>query len=174
MKNSFFKKTIIIFLLFSIISNAQNNYDKGNEFLKQGDNISALIEFTAGILLNPYDWRLFQARAYTRELSGNFIEALKDVNQALELNPKHLNIKSLSTRARIYQKKGDFLKALEDYNYLIEYFPNDFQTKIGIFHLDRGKCLLYTNNKNEACLDFVESRKRRMADAHHFIDKFCN
>ena len=163
-----------LFLLISSIVYAQNNYEKGNKYLNNGDLTNALIEFSAGIIKNPYDWRLFQARAYAREQSGNFIEALKDVNQALELNPKHLNMQSLSTRARIYQKNGDFLKAIEDYNYLIEYFPNDFQTKIGIFHLDRGKCLLYANKKTEACFDFVESRKRRMADAQHFIDKFCN
>ena len=167
------KNIILIILLSSTFINAQNNYDKGNKFLNDDDYLSALIEFTAGIIVNPYDWKLYQARAYTHKVMVNYDAALNDVNKALELNPKHLNVGSLNTRADIYLKKGEYQKAIKDYDYLINYFPNYFETKIGKFHLDRGKCLLYSNNKNEACLDFIESRKRRLNDAQHFIDKFC-
>lgn len=168
------KKRFTVFLVISSIVNAQNNYEKGNKYLNNGDLTNALIEFSAGIIKNPYDWKLYQARAYTNEQSQNFEEALNDANKALELNPRQFNLSSLFTRGRILLKKGDYVKAIEDFSYLIQYFPNDFQNKIGIFHLNRAKSYLYSNQKNNACIDFLESRKRKMSDAQHFIDKFCN
>jgi len=162
---------IIPHVLFS--QTAQEHYTKGVEYAKDQKKTLALIEYGLAIEANPYDWHFYNSRAWINYEIKDLQSALKDINNALKLHPKHLNSHSLGIRAKIYLELQQYSEAIEDFTYIINYFNEEFATVIGVTHMDRGKAYLYSKQKQLACIDFRESVKRGMNDSQHFINSFC-
>jgi tetratricopeptide (TPR) repeat protein len=173
-------KALIIFLFLIFISfsancqTAESYFEEGRKYSESKNYAMAQISFSMAIQLNPYEWNYYQRRSWVLYETKSYEKALEDINMALKLKPKHENYNGLSIRSRIYLDMRNYKFAIEDLDYMIDYFPNEFATKFGICHLDRGKAFLYSGLKVEACNDFHESLSRRMADAEHFIKEFCN
>lgn len=173
------KNNIILVLFIGIVNlcdgqSAEEHYKKGIQYAESKNFVEARLSYTVAISKNPYEWHYYQSRSYAFFVTKNDTNALKDINMALKLKPKHENEDCLSLRAKILIDMRNYLAAIEDLTYIIDYFPENFQTKYGLVHLDRGKAFLYSGLKDKACLDFKESLLRKMGDAKKFIDEFCN
>ena len=173
------KKNIIrVLFIFSINlcngQSADDYYLEGIKFAESNNFTKAFISYSVAIIKNPYEWHYYQSRSYASFVTKDNINALKDINMALKLKPKHENVGCLSLRARILIDMRNYIEAINDLTYIIDYFPEEFGTKYGDVHLNRGKAFLYSGQKDKACLDFNESLFRHMFDAKKFIDEFCN
>lgn len=172
-------KSILIIFLFigfqqvSLGQDAEEYFNQGKKYAEANNFSMAVLSYTFAISKNPYEWHYYQSRSYANFVIKDNRNALADINMALKLKPKHENVACLSSRARILIDMREYSSAIEDLNYIIDYFPSDFQSKIGIIHLDRGKAYLYSGQKEKACKDFNESLSRQMGDAKNFIKEFC-
>lgn len=173
-------KVISSFLLLIVISfssrgqTAESFYNEGVKYAESKNYAMAQVSYSMAIHLNPYEWNYYQKRSWLYYETKSYDEALEDVNMALKLKPKYENYNCLSIRSKIFLEMRNYKSAIEDLDYMIDYFPNEFATKIGVSHLDRGKAYLYSGLKSEACIDFHESLSRKMGDAGSFIKEFCN
>jgi tetratricopeptide (TPR) repeat protein len=173
------KTTAILVLFIGVINlcsgqSAEDYYKKGIQYAESKNFVEAILSYTLAISKNPYEWHYYQSRSYAYFVTKDNSNALKDINMALNLKPKYENVDCLSLRARILIEMRSYVEAIVDLTYIIDYFPEDFQTKYGLVHLDRGKAFLYSGQKDKACLDFNESLLRKMSDAQKFIDEFCH
>jgi tetratricopeptide (TPR) repeat protein len=172
------KNIILVLFIFSInlcnSQSADDYYLEGIQFAESNNFTKAIISYSVAIIKNPYEWHYYQSRSSASFVTKDYINALKDINMSLKLKPKHENVDCLSLRARILIEMRNYIEAIEDLTYIIDYFPEEFQTKYGDVHMNRGKAFLYLGQKDKACLDFNESLFRHMFDAKKFIDEFCN
>ena len=173
------KKNIIrVLFIFSINlcngQSADDYYLEGIKFAESNNFTKAFISYSVAIIKNPYEWHYYQSRSYASFVTKDNINALKDINMALKLKPKHENAGCLYRRAVILIEMRNYLSAIEDLTYILDYIPEELEVKIGVIHLYRGKAFLYSGQKDKACVDFNESLFRHMGDAKKFIDEFCN
>lgn len=164
---------LMFFCNMLVAQTAEDYFKKGKVFADSSNFTQASIFFTLAIKLSPYDWRYYKSRSWAYYNLKDLKLAIYDINTCLDLKPKHENPDALYSRGNLLLEVGDYSKSIEDWSYLIKYFPNEFYVKIGIAHLFRGRALLYSNKKDDACVDFYESSKRRMHDANEYILKYC-
>lgn len=126
---------------------AQEDFNKGLEYLNTGNNDEAIRYFTKAIEINPNDAVSYNKRsdAYIRE--NNYDQAILDSTKAIEINPKYSD--AYCNRGFAYENKGNFNKAILDYNKAIEINPKDANAYFfrGIFYSKRG-------NRDKATADF--------------------
>ena len=126
MKNLFFKKTILTFLLFSIISNAQNNYDKGidpnfvNAYIARGlskidlkDYEGAIADYDKAILIDTDNAISYNNRAIAKRKLEDYIGAIADYTKAIELDPEYES--AYLNRGLSREKLGDLKGACKDW-----------------------------------------------------------
>jgi tetratricopeptide (TPR) repeat protein len=173
------KRKIYISILFlfwynnGVAQTAEDYFKRGKVYADSSDFTQASILFTLAIKLNPYDWRYYKSRSWAFYNLKDLKLAIHDINTCLDLKPNHENPDALYSRGKLLLEFGNYSKSIEDWSYLIKYFPNEFIVKVGLAHLFRGKALLYSNKKDDACVDFHESSTRRMHDANEYILKYC-
>jgi len=173
-------KIIFTFLLFFIVNNslysqtAEDYFNKGKNFADSSDFLQAILYYSKAIQLNPYDWRVYQKRAWAHYKTKDLKLAIEYLDVCLDLKPKYENLDALNLRGKFLLENGNYNSSIDDWSYVISSFSNEFVVKHGIAHFFRGQAYLYSNQKVKACLDFNESYNRRMADAKNFIEKFCN
>ncbi len=100
-------------------------------------------------------------------ISGNYSNAIEEINSAIKLNPNNANY--FYVRGTAYQKSNELLKALTDYKQALKINPKhiDAIMKCGIVY---GKL----NDKNKACDYFKLACTYGDSEGCKVTSKFCN
>jgi len=113
---SFFIVALLAFLLVGCIESfdaeAEEHFDQGMEYVLQGNNTSAIEEFTKAIEIDPGYYYAYYNRALSYYRSRNLVNALADYNKAIELHPD--NVYWTIERGFLHMEIGDREKALID------------------------------------------------------------
>jgi Flp pilus assembly protein TadD len=100
-------------------------------------------------------------------ISGNYANALEEINNAIKLNPNNANY--FYVRGIAYQKSNELIKALNDYKQALKLNPRhiDAIMKCGIVY---GKL----NDENKACDYFKLACTYGDSEGCKITSKFCN
>ena len=92
----------------------------------------------------------YTANGISHLAAGLYLEALKDFNQAIKLNPNNVN--AYMNRGIVYTQLEQHQKALEDYNHAIELDP-----KYAQIYVNRGALYSYLGHHQRALEDFNQA-----------------
>jgi tetratricopeptide (TPR) repeat protein len=123
---------------------------RGLFFQISGAHREAVEDFTKGISYRA-EALLYQHRSVSFREEGRFSEALKDINVAIEKDPK--NIMFFDARAVIYEKMKDFENARKDRHHVIELNPEDYQSYVNYFTSARSYRRELNFDRNSILLD---------------------
>jgi tetratricopeptide (TPR) repeat protein len=96
----------------SFDAEAEEHFWQGIEYTRQGNNDSAMEEFTKAIEIDPDYYYAYYNRALAYYKKGEFENSLSDYNKAIELNPD--NPYWTIERGFLHMKLGDREKAIID------------------------------------------------------------
>ena len=101
---------------------AQEYYNRGNIYGKQGNLTQAISDYTKAIEINPKYTEAYYNRGNTYEKQGNLTQAISDYTKAIEINPKYTA--AYCNRGNAYQTQGNLKEAISDYTKALEINPN--------------------------------------------------
>ena len=101
---------------------AQEYYNRGNIYGKQGNLTQAISDYTKAIEVNPNYTEAYYNRGNTYEKQGNLTQAISDYTKAIEINPKYAA--AYCNRGNAYQTQGNLKEAISDYTKALEINPN--------------------------------------------------
>ena len=101
---------------------AQEYYNRGNIYGKQGNLTQAISDYTKAIEINPKYTEDYYNRGNTYEKQGNLTQAISDYTKAIEINPKYTA--AYCNRGNAYQTQGNLKEAISDYTKALEINPN--------------------------------------------------
>lgn len=87
-------------------------FDKGMDYLKEGDHDKALIEFNKVIEINPNLGIAYSYRAFLYARKGELVKSLSDYSKAIEISPD--NAKAYGNRGVVYYDMKEYDKAWAD------------------------------------------------------------
>jgi len=96
---------------------------RGNAWLKSGDTVRALDDYTRAINLRANRAELYNSRGYVYAERGETEKAIADFNQALILKPVYAD--ALANRSRAYYRIGDYAKTIDDCTRLLALEPEN-------------------------------------------------
>lgn len=120
---------------------------KGLEYSKQGDNDSAIEEFTKAIASDPSSANAYYGRAYAYYKNGKLKESVSDFDKVITLDPASAD--AYYNRALALYKMGSFDAAIADYNKVLEINPNAIDALYG-----RGLAYFKKNDIKQALSDY--------------------
>ncbi len=94
----------------------------GDRLMNAGYHGDALRVFTAVIDQQPAYAEAWNRRATLHYLMGNFAESVSDIDQTLNLEPRHFG--ALSGLGLVYLQQNNLLKAREAFESLLSIHPN--------------------------------------------------
>ena len=97
-------------------------FDKGNQFMDNGDFDAAIKLFSETIELSPDFAEAWNKRATVYFLQGELEKSIADIDRTLELEPQHFG--ALDGLAEIYLIKNDLLSAATIYKRILEIIPS--------------------------------------------------
>ena len=103
---------LLVGCLPSFDAKAEEHFYQGIEYTRQGDNSSAIDEFTKAIEIDPTYHFAYYNRALAYYRIGNLESSLVDYNKAIELQPD--NVYWTLERGFLHIKLGDKDKAIID------------------------------------------------------------
>ncbi len=115
--------------------------DQSIAYMNKGDYITSLRLLDYIVNKVPKFAEGWNIRATLHYLMMNYELSIIDINQTLELNPRHFG--ALNGLALIYENKGQKIKALEAYEAVFKLSPNRFGVKGAI---ERLKQELFQNS----------------------------
>ena len=103
----------------AILISANDYFLLGNYNYDKGDCAQAITDYTYAISLNQNFAEAYNNRAYTYMMQNDYVNAIPDLNKAIEIRPNYIN--ALRNRGDIYNfyYQIDYQKALADYNKVI-------------------------------------------------------
>lgn len=114
--------------LYQNVIHSEEHKEKANNIFKSGNYQEAINEYTKLIEIDPqnknFNATIIANRALCYQKLGKDIEALDDMNKALELNNKY--VKGFLRRAIINMNLNNFEQAKYDYNRVLELEPRKF------------------------------------------------
>lgn len=116
--------------------------------------------FTQRIRANANDVDAYQYRSWAHQLKGDLDSALKDISEALRLNPLATHYHS---RGLIHAAKKDLDKAIEDYNEALRLDP-----KLGGVHYNRATAWNAKQDYAKAIDDFSEAIRLDSKDSEAY------
>ena len=159
------KRIAVIFLLLVFETNGSSQnlwYAQGESAFNSGDNQGAINSFTAGIGEYPGNAGLYIIRGLIYAKMGNYQQAIKDYDRAIELEPKSLFYRSKATP---YTDPGIYKQKLEDYDRAIKIYPKSLA-----FYL-RGNANTALNNYKQAILDYSDAIKSYSKNIEAYVDR---
>ena len=113
----------------SFDSEAEEHFNQGIEYRRQGNNDSALEEFTRAIELDPEYYFAYYNRALVHYQRGELESSLADYNMAIELRPD--NAYWTFERGFLRLQLGDREKAILDLERSLELgLPPDYKQRV--------------------------------------------
>ncbi|MEH2234849.1 tetratricopeptide repeat protein [Nostoc sp.] len=113
--------------------------------------------------INNAEQKLYQEGVNKYE-AGNYEEAVKDFNQAIELDPK--NALAYNRRGNAYYRLGDYEQAQADSSQAIALNPQDANA-----YFDRGFALSELGKYKEAIADYTEAIKLNYQNAYAYYGR---
>lgn len=92
---------------------AREFFNRGNQFLEQGDYDKAIADFTEVIRLNPQSDSAYLNRGNAYSDNNDYDKAIADYTEAIRLNPQYAD--AYYSRGDAYSDKKDYNKARADY-----------------------------------------------------------
>jgi len=102
-------------------------FNKGNQFMDNGDLDAAIKLFSETIELSPDFAEAWNKRATVYFLQGELEKSIADIDKTLELEPQHFG--ALDGLAEIYLIKNDLLGAAATYKRILEIIPSSKKSK---------------------------------------------
>ena len=99
-------------------SPAIEHYDRGYEYLQQGNFDLAIEEYTEAIALDPQFASAYNNRGFAYASQGDFDRAIADYDQAITLDPQLAD--AYGNRGIAYANKGDFDRSIVDVERALE------------------------------------------------------
>jgi tetratricopeptide (TPR) repeat protein len=157
MKKSLFTLSLI-FLLFapSIFAEnvpdipagtAEEYYNRGNSFEKQGNFAQAISDYTNAIRVYSKYAKAYYNRGKAYGKQGNFSEAIADYNKAVEINPEFTE--AYYNLGNAYEKQGNLSQAIVSYTKAIGINP-----KYAAAYCNRGNAYQAQGNLQKAIADY--------------------
>ncbi len=97
------------------------HYERGNAFIRSGDNIRAIESFSKALRLNPSYADALIGRGLALSKKGDYENAIADLSEALYLDPKCA--KAHYYRGSILATRGDYAGAITDYDCSLRLHP---------------------------------------------------
>ena len=91
---------------------AEEHYNSGNAYYKQGKYDQAISEYTKAIVINPNLAQAYNNRAGAYIHKGNYEQATLDCTKAIELQPDYAY--AYNNRAAAYYDRKEYAKAWAD------------------------------------------------------------
>ncbi|GLG97288.1 Sperm-associated antigen 1 [Gryllus bimaculatus] len=101
---------------------ATQEKDKGNEFFKAREYKEAIEHYSSSIAIEPSPVA-YNNRAMAHIKLEQYLEALRDCNKVLELEPN--NVKALHRRGIAYKHRGNYQQALDDFLRILQLEPSN-------------------------------------------------
>lgn len=105
-------------------------------------------------------------KGYEHIIEGDYKEALKDFDKAVELDPR--NLEAYNNRGVVLGILGDHYKAIQDFNRAIELKPTDSEA-----YKSRGVSKLYLEQRQSGCLDLTKAQQMGSLEAAGLVQEFC-
>jgi len=109
---------------------ANNHRETGNDFFNNGDFGKAMSEYEEAKRRNPNDPRIYNNIAMCFIKMLKFNEALKEVEKALDFDPKF--VKAMLRKAIIHNFLKEYHKAIDTYKTVLEIEPENREAQEGI------------------------------------------
>lgn len=177
----------------------ENYFKQGLEKIKQKDYRRAIVDFTIAIEIEPKIEGYLQ-RAKARQLSDDLEGAIKDYDEALNLNGDNAIL--FNNRGNLKDQLNFPLEAINDYDraialdtsYTNAYYNRaiakynvqdyegsqvDFQTVLklspedGTAYLGLGLCAYKMKDQEAACAHFIEAMRANPALAEAYLKRYC-
>ena len=129
---------------------ADEYYNRGNTYRKQGNLTQAISDYTNAIRINSKHAKAYYNRGNTNGKLGNLTQAIADYNKAIEINPKYKE--AYYNRGNTYEKQGNIIQAIADYNKVIEIDP-----KYAPAYCNRGNAYQTQGNLSQAIADYKKT-----------------
>ncbi len=150
----------------STITSANEAFNKGEEYFKNGNYDQAISEYTKVIELNPTD-AAYNNRGNAYSNKGNLPQAISDYTKAIEINSN--DAYAYCGRGLVYVKQGNFTQAISDYNKVIEINPN-----FAYIYSNRGVAYQGSKEYDKAILDLTKAIKINSNNAYaYYIRASC-
>lgn len=127
----------------------------------KGFSQDAIEQFARGLEMNP-DEKLkiqFLMNKASAELnSDNYVDAIEDYSNVIELNPRSTIV--YSCRGLANYRAGNLQEAVDDYTYALDLEPGQ-----ALAYYNRALALLKMEDKQRACADLQRACKSQVPDA---------
>lgn len=128
---------------------------EGETYRKQEKYALAITQYDRALALLPKNASAYRSRGQAYFLSGEYQQALEDLNRASYLQPQKMTFDDYYFKGLIYSSLKKYQTALEAFNIAID-LTNEDQEK-GSLYYQRAMTHLQLNHLSEARLDFLRS-----------------
>ena len=136
-------------------SPATEHFNRGIQWLNEGEPDKAIPEFTKAIELDPkMADAYYQRGAKTIEVGGDVDAAIRDLSKAIELDARQTD--ALATRGQAYEGRKEYDKAIADFSKYIALDPRE-QNGSALGYLGRGRCRMEKKDVAGAVADFTKA-----------------
>jgi len=126
---------------------AEEYYNRGNAYKKQGNLTQAIADYTNVIRINSKHAKAYYNRGNIYGKQDNLIQAIADYTKAIEINPKFKD--AYYNRGNTYGKQGNLTQAIADYTKAIE-----IDSKYAAAYGNRGNICQIQGNFQQAIADY--------------------
>ena len=126
---------------------AEEYYNRGNAYKKQGNLTQAIADYTNVIRINSKHAKAYYNRGNIYGKQSNLTQAIADYTKAIEINPKYKD--AYYNRGNTYGKQGNLTQAIADYTKAIE-IDSKYATAYG----NRGNIYQIQGNFQQAIADY--------------------
>ena len=126
---------------------AEEYFNRGNFFRKQGNLTQAVSDYTNAIRVNSRHAKAYYNRGNVYVKQGDLAQAIADYTKAVEINPDYSE--AYYNRANTYEKQGNVAQAISDYTKAIKINP-----KYAAAYCNRGNVYQSQGNLRQALSDY--------------------
>jgi TonB family protein len=127
----------------------------GIEMMSKGLYKEAICFFDSAIRYNNRNPEYFRNRGFSKESSGNDLEALSDYHSSIALQPANYDYQFLA--GKIYLKIKSYDSAIYCFTRAIKLIPDKKNKDLVLLYFNRGNTLLKQQKFEQAIKDFNES-----------------
>ena len=129
---------------------AEEYYNRGNAYKKQGNLTQAISDYTNVIRINSKHAKAYYNRGNIYSKQGNLAQAISDYAKAIEINPNYTE--AYYNRGNTYVKQGNLTQAIADYTKAIE-----IDSKYAAAYCNRGNAYQTQGNLKKAISDYTKA-----------------
>jgi tetratricopeptide (TPR) repeat protein len=148
-------------------ANSRILFNRGYAYFNLKDYDKALADFNSSLTINPSDTMVVLYSGLTKYFKNDYKGAEQDYTKAINLN-KRFSIAYYNRGLVRGEKLGNFKGSIDDFTQAIILKP-DYPSA----YFNRGNAYFYSNNLNNACMDWIQANRMGVAAAEDRINKYC-